>query len=64
MNATRRMLASLKHFTSYSRETDRMGSEGNVSMWDLWDTYLPQYEQAMTESFAAVRPGAHLTHNA
>jgi beta-D-xylosidase 4 len=37
----------------YSRETDRMGSQGNVSMWDLWDTYTPQYEEAMTESFAA-----------
>jgi len=53
VNATRRMLASLKHYTAYSRETDRMGSQGNVSMFDLWDTYLPQYEQAMTESFAA-----------
>lgn len=36
VNATRRMLASLKHYTAYSRETDRMGSEGNVSMFDLW----------------------------
>jgi len=53
VNATRRMLASLKHYTAYSRETDRMGSMGNVSAFDLWDTYLPQYEQAMTESFAA-----------
>ena len=36
VNGTRRMLASLKHYTAYSRETDRMGSEGNVSMFDLW----------------------------
>jgi beta-glucosidase-like glycosyl hydrolase len=53
VNTTRRMLASLKHFTAYSRETDRMGSLGNVSLFDLWDTYLPQYEEAMTESYAA-----------
>lgn len=50
---TRRMLASLKHYTAYSRETDRMGSEGNVSLFDLWDTYLPQYEEPMVDSSAA-----------
>jgi beta-glucosidase-like glycosyl hydrolase len=52
-NGTRRMLASLKHFTAYSRETDRMGSQGNVSVFDLWDTYLPQYQRAMVDSFSA-----------
>ena len=53
MNGTRRMLASLKHFTAYSRETNRMASTGNISLFDLWDTYLPQYEQGMTQSFSA-----------
>lgn len=52
-STTRRMLASLKHYTAYSRETNRMGSIGNVSLFDLWDTYLAQYEEAMVESFAA-----------
>jgi beta-glucosidase len=50
---TRRMLASLKHYNAYSRETDRMGSEGNVSIFDLWDTYLPAYKQPLTEALAA-----------
>ena len=53
VNTTHRMLASLKHFTAYSIETGRMGSRGNVSVFDLWDTYLPQYRKAMVDSFAA-----------
>ena len=47
------MLASLKHFTAYSRETERMGSVGNVSMRDLWETYLPQYERPLVLAGAA-----------
>jgi beta-glucosidase-like glycosyl hydrolase len=52
-SSTRRMLASLKHYNAYSRETDRMGSEGNVSFFDLWDTYLPQYAAPMQKALAA-----------
>jgi hypothetical protein len=52
-NATHRMLASLKHYTAYSRETDRMGSEGNMTLFDLWDTYLPQFEMGMRDGVAA-----------
>ncbi len=51
--STHRMLASLKHYNAYSRETDRMGSEGNVSLFDLWDTYLPQYAAPMQKALAA-----------
>ena len=47
------MLASLKHYTAYSRETGRMGSVGNVSMRDLWETYLPAFERPMTHAAAA-----------
>ena len=47
------MLASLKHYNSYSLETNRFGSKGNISMYDLWDTYLPQYERPMTRAVAA-----------
>ena len=50
---TRRMLASLKHYNAYSRETDRMGSQGNVSIFDLWDTYLPQFATPMQNALAA-----------
>ena len=47
------MLASVKHFNSYSLETNRFGSKGNVSMFDLWDSYLPQYARAMVQGGSA-----------
>jgi beta-glucosidase-like glycosyl hydrolase len=47
------MLASLKHFNAYSLETNRMGSQGNVSLFDLWETYLPQYERPLVAAGAA-----------
>eukprot|EP00299_Pterocystis_sp_00344_P008133 c2962_g1_i1.p1 GENE.c2962_g1_i1~~c2962_g1_i1.p1 ORF type:complete len:853 (-),score=180.57 c2962_g1_i1:68-2626(-) len=44
-----KMLAFLKHFTAYSRETNRGHDTYNISMHDLWDTYLAQYEIAFLE---------------
>ena len=41
-----KMLAYLKHYTAYSREQNRMHSEANISIFDLHDTYLPQYKEA------------------
>ena len=46
--------AALSHPPScYSRETQRMTSVGNVSVYDLWDTYLPQFERPMVKAAAA-----------
>ena len=47
------MLASLKHYNAYSMESNRFGSRGNISLFDLWDSYLPQYERPMTHAAAA-----------
>jgi hypothetical protein len=54
------MLSSLKHYNAYSLETNRMSSQANVTLFDLWETYLPQYERPMTRAAAAgtVRPAA------
>ena len=41
-----RMLAFLKHFAAYSTETDRMHAQFRVSAFDLFDTYLRQFEIA------------------
>jgi beta-glucosidase-like glycosyl hydrolase len=47
-----KMLAYLKHFTAYSRETNRGHDTYNISMHDLWETYLAQYEIAFIEGQA------------
>ena len=44
------MLAYLKHFTAYSREENRRHSEANISTFDLYDTYVRQYELAFTRN--------------
>merc|ERR1712166_1110046 len=49
-----KMIAYLKHFTAYSREQDRMHSEANISTFDLFDTYLPQYELAFQANASGV----------
>ena len=49
-----KMIAYLKHFTAYSREEDRMHSEANISNFDLFDTYLPQYELAFEANASGV----------
>eukprot|EP01065_Artemidia_motanka_P046983 TRINITY_DN7245_c0_g1_i1.p1 TRINITY_DN7245_c0_g1~~TRINITY_DN7245_c0_g1_i1.p1 ORF type:complete len:747 (+),score=212.76 TRINITY_DN7245_c0_g1_i1:53-2293(+) len=48
-----KMVAYLKHFTAYSKEGDRGHDSYNISMYDFWDTYLPQYAIAMTEGGAS-----------
>jgi beta-glucosidase-like glycosyl hydrolase len=44
------MNSNVKHYQAYSLETNRFGSKGNVSMYDLWDSYLTQYERPMTRA--------------
>ncbi|KAL3920064.1 MAG: hypothetical protein SGILL_003446, partial [Bacillariaceae sp.] len=44
-----KVLAYLKHFAAYSRETNRGHDNYEISLHDLFDTYLPQYEMAMKE---------------
>ena len=41
-----KMLAYLKHFTAYSVETNRGHDSYNISLHDLHETYLAQYELA------------------
>lgn len=41
-----KMSAGVKHYAGYSMETNRFGSKGNFTTFDLWDTYLKPYEQA------------------
>ena len=38
------MVAGLKHYTAYSVEEDRYSRIFNISMHDLWETYLSQYK--------------------
>ena len=44
--------ATLKHYTAYSIETDRFGVSGNVSSYDLFDSFLPQYRAGFVEGKA------------
>ena len=47
------MIAGLKHYSAYSLETGRFGSKANISTYDLWDTYLPQFEAGFIEGRAS-----------
>eukprot|EP00005_Dracoamoeba_jomungandri_P000876 CAMPEP_0174251866 /NCGR_PEP_ID=MMETSP0439-20130205/1559_1 /TAXON_ID=0 /ORGANISM="Stereomyxa ramosa, Strain Chinc5" /LENGTH=746 /DNA_ID=CAMNT_0015332303 /DNA_START=231 /DNA_END=2471 /DNA_ORIENTATION=- len=38
-----KMISGLKHYDAYSVETGRGNKLFNISMFDLWDTYLAQY---------------------
>lgn len=60
-NGYPKLMAYLKHFTAYSRETGRGHDDYNISMHDLFDTYLPQYEMALKEGKAA---GVMCSYNA
>ena len=40
-------LRYLKHFTAYSRETNRGHDTYDISDYDFADTYLPQFERGM-----------------
>jgi beta-D-xylosidase 4 len=46
-------LAGLKHFAVYSLETGRMGSKAAVSLFDLWDTYLPPFQAGFVRGGAS-----------
>eukprot|EP00026_Physarum_polycephalum_P000650 Phypoly_transcript_00651.p1 GENE.Phypoly_transcript_00651~~Phypoly_transcript_00651.p1 ORF type:complete len:873 (+),score=93.35 Phypoly_transcript_00651:1602-4220(+) len=46
-----RMISGLKHYGCYSIEDDRMARNVNVSMFDLWDTYLPQFEMGFSAEY-------------
>jgi beta-glucosidase-like glycosyl hydrolase len=41
-----KMIALLKHFVAYSQETGRGHDVENISHFDLFDSYLPQYKIA------------------
>eukprot|EP00658_Telonema_sp_P-2_P004662 TRINITY_DN11725_c0_g2_i2.p1 TRINITY_DN11725_c0_g2~~TRINITY_DN11725_c0_g2_i2.p1 ORF type:complete len:747 (-),score=170.82 TRINITY_DN11725_c0_g2_i2:277-2517(-) len=48
-----KMLSYLKHYTAYSVEASRFTFVANVTLFDLWDSYLPQYEIAFTQGQAS-----------
>ncbi len=54
-------IAYLKHYTAYSRETDRGHDSYQISPHDFFETYLAQYEIAFVEGGAA---GAMCSYNA
>eukprot|EP00927_Polykrikos_kofoidii_P003928 TRINITY_DN11571_c0_g2_i1.p1 TRINITY_DN11571_c0_g2~~TRINITY_DN11571_c0_g2_i1.p1 ORF type:complete len:777 (+),score=102.26 TRINITY_DN11571_c0_g2_i1:94-2331(+) len=47
-----RMMTYLKHFDAYSTETNRGHDSYNITPYDFWDTYLPQFQKAMTHGGA------------
>ena len=48
-----KMLAYLKHFTAYSTEANRGHDTYKISTFDLFDSYLAQYEIAFKEGKAS-----------
>jgi len=56
-----KMLAYLKHFTAYSRETDRGHDSYDISLHDLHESYLAAYKIAFMEGEAT---GAMCSYNA
>jgi beta-glucosidase-like glycosyl hydrolase len=52
-NGHPRVNAYLKHFDAYATETNRMHSDNNVTAFDFWDSYLPQYQMVFTQAKAA-----------
>jgi beta-glucosidase-like glycosyl hydrolase len=49
-NGYPKMAAFLKHFTAYSKETNRGHDTYNISKYDWFDTYLPQYKKVFTQN--------------
>ena len=41
-----KMLSFVKHYTAYNVESHRFTYSANVSQFDFWDSYLPQFEMA------------------
>ena len=48
------MAAGLKHFDAYSVETNRSFFDAIISEYDLWDTFLPQYQRGFVNGNAAM----------
>eukprot|EP00933_Yihiella_yeosuensis_P066171 TRINITY_DN7028_c0_g1_i4.p1 TRINITY_DN7028_c0_g1~~TRINITY_DN7028_c0_g1_i4.p1 ORF type:complete len:798 (-),score=154.29 TRINITY_DN7028_c0_g1_i4:175-2232(-) len=59
-NGYMKMAAFLKHFTAYSTEANRGHDTYNISTFDFFDTYLPQYARA----FKADPVGVMCSYNA
>merc|ERR1711965_993620 len=62
-----KMAASLKHYSAYNKEYARFHWHANVSAFDWWDSYLPQFEAgfvrgnasgAMCSYFQGTQPGS------
>mmetsp|Transcript_68123 Transcript_68123/g.221823 ORF Transcript_68123/g.221823 Transcript_68123/m.221823 type:complete len:755 (+) Transcript_68123:43-2307(+) len=49
-----KIAAFLKHYTAYSTEQNRGHDNYNISMYDFFDSYLPQYERAFRAQPAGV----------
>merc|ERR1719436_457893 len=47
------MTAHVKHFSAYTVETNRAGIDEKITTFDLYDSYLPQYEIAYKEGRAS-----------
>jgi xylan 1,4-beta-xylosidase len=47
------MSSGLKHYIGYSLESGRMGSKGDFTIFDLWDTYIPPFEAGFVEGNAS-----------
>ena len=48
-----KMLAMVKHYTAYSKEAERFEWGADVAMFDMFDSYLPQYEMAFRDGNAS-----------
>ena len=57
------VLAYLKHFTSYSQEAGRDHNNYNISVFDFWDTYLPQFEAAFRQAGASGVMASYASEN-
>jgi hypothetical protein len=55
-----KMIALVKHFTAYSQESGRGYDEFNISQYNLFDSYLRQFEMAFKEGGAS---GAMCSYN-
>jgi beta-glucosidase-like glycosyl hydrolase len=45
-----KVAAALKHLTAYSREDNRMSANYNISSYDLTDTYLSAFANAISHN--------------
>ena len=43
----------MKHYTAYSVENNRMGFEGYISTFDLFDSYLPAFQRGFVQGLAS-----------